>query len=100
MTLDTPYQETDRISPHFAHTIQPVGDGAWRCLTCEPDCECTEHDCRPAPVQTARYQVLTGAMLCAACYTSGHMPDVADPVLNAYYDEARRVRRREERGRR
>lgn len=36
---DAPYQETDRINPHFGHMIQPLGDGDWTCLTCEPQDE-------------------------------------------------------------
>lgn len=36
MTYDAPYQETDRISPHFSHMIQPLDEGAWQCLDCEP----------------------------------------------------------------
>ena len=32
--IDAPYQETDRISPHFGHMIQPLDEGAWVCLTC------------------------------------------------------------------
>lgn len=35
--MDAPYQETDRISPHFAHWIQPLEDGAWVCTTCLPN---------------------------------------------------------------
>ena len=37
MTLDPPYQETDRISPHYAHIIQPLDEGAWVCRTCEQE---------------------------------------------------------------
>ncbi len=37
MTLDAPYQETDRISPHFGHLIQPLDEGRWCCLTCGGD---------------------------------------------------------------
>jgi hypothetical protein len=41
--MDKSFQETDRISPHYGHLIQPLGDGAWHCLRCEgaltcPDC--------------------------------------------------------------
>jgi hypothetical protein len=32
--MDAPYQETDRVSPHWSHWIQPLEEGAWRCLTC------------------------------------------------------------------
>ena len=32
---DAPYEETDRISPHYAHMIQPLNEGAWRCIDCD-----------------------------------------------------------------
>ena len=34
---DAPYQETDRISPHFGHMIQPLDEGVWICLSCDYD---------------------------------------------------------------
>jgi len=36
MTQRDLYEETDRISPHFAHTLEVWGDGEWRCMTCGP----------------------------------------------------------------
>ena len=39
MTLDAPYQETDRVSPHYGHTIQPLDDVAWVCVTCQQEDE-------------------------------------------------------------
>ncbi len=34
-TLDPPYGETDRISPHHGHVIQPLQEGTWVCMTCD-----------------------------------------------------------------
>ena len=35
MKRDAPYQETDRISPHFGHLIQPLDEGRWLCVACD-----------------------------------------------------------------
>lgn len=35
--LDPPYEESERLSPHFAHLIQPLDEGRWLCVTCEPE---------------------------------------------------------------
>jgi hypothetical protein len=37
LILASCHQETDRISPHFGHMIQPLDEGRWLCLTCDDD---------------------------------------------------------------
>ena len=39
-THEGTHVETDRISPHYGHTIASLGDGAWQCETCEGPVSC------------------------------------------------------------